>query len=75
MGKNRTPKEYEKDPDGGERRALNDIFSKKGRVRYAISLAEKIVSLPDEQRRYPTKVRELLERISTDLGIDKGDAQ
>jgi len=53
-------------------RALIDILSE-GKTKYGSPLAESILALEDEERHFPIKLRELLEKISNDLNLSKPD--
>ncbi len=53
---------------GGRERALVDVLSD-SRTEYAKPLAISITSLPDDKRRFPSKIRQLFVQISNDLGI------
>lgn len=54
---------------GGRERAMTDILCE-NKTKYSVPLASTVTSLHDEGRRFPTKVKELLHRISIDLKID-----
>ena len=56
---------------GGRQRALVDVLTDK-KTQYAVPLASSIAYLNDETRRFPDKLRELFEIISTDLGLERG---
>ena len=56
---------------GGRQSALVDVLTDK-KTQYAVPLASSITSLNDETRRFPDKLRELFEMISTDLGLERG---
>jgi putative ATP-dependent endonuclease of OLD family len=53
---------------GGRNRALTDILIH-GKTKYCKPLAQKIVSIPDQKRRFPLAIRTLLEQISKDHGL------
>ncbi len=56
---------------GGRQRAIVDVLTD-NKTRYAVPIASSITSLNDETRRFPDKLRELFEMISTDLGMGRG---
>ncbi|MBF0606655.1 MAG: AAA family ATPase [Candidatus Magnetobacterium sp. LHC-1] len=66
--KDGTKRNYTSDPDEGRARALLDIL-KDGKTKYAESIAREIVSLKDETRRIPRKIRDLFDQIAKDIGV------
>jgi putative ATP-dependent endonuclease of OLD family len=55
----------------GRKQAMIDILSE-NKARYAKPLAEKIINLDEEQQRCPELIRTLFDRMSDDLGLNKG---
>lgn len=51
-------------------RAMIDILTE-GKTKYGLPLAESILSLEDENKRFPPKLRKLFEKISDDLSLPK----
>lgn len=70
-GKNGSTKDYRS--EGGRERALIDALSL-GKTRYGSPVAHAIIALDDEARRFPPKIRSLLEKVSSDLGLPKKEA-
>lgn len=53
-------------------RAMIDILTE-GKTQYGLPIAQEITKLPDENRRFPSKIRQLFEQISDDIGLQKRD--
>jgi putative ATP-dependent endonuclease of OLD family len=51
-------------------RAMTDILTE-GKTKYGLPLAESILNLEDESKRFPPKLRKLFEKISDDLSLPK----
>lgn len=54
----------------GNKIALKDILSE-GKTQYGLPLAQSILSLPDQSRRFPGKIKQLLDKISDDLNLSR----
>ena len=52
-----------------EKKTLKKLCSGEGKARYAYHVAKSIVSLPDEERRFPPKIRQLMNSIKTILNL------
>ncbi|MDD1413245.1 hypothetical protein MEN41_00860 [Dolichospermum sp. ST_con] len=42
-----------------------------GKTQYGLPIAESITDLQDQERRFPKKIRQLFEKISDDIGLQK----
>jgi len=56
--------------EGADERAMYHLLFH-DKIQYALPLAQEILSLTDESKRFPTKMRELFEKISDDLSLPK----
>ncbi|NEQ69256.1 MAG: AAA family ATPase [Symploca sp. SIO2D2] len=60
--------------EGCDIRAMIDIL-KEGKTQYGLLIAQAITNLTDEQRRFPSKIRQLFEKVSDDLGLTNREGQ
>ena len=56
--------------EGANERAMYHLLSH-DKTQYALPLAQEILSLTNESKRFPTKIRQLFEKISDDLSLPK----
>ncbi|WP_414541192.1 ATP-dependent nuclease [Nostoc sp. CCY0012] len=54
----------------GRKKALIDVLTN-GKTQYGLPIAKSITDLQDEERRFPKKIRQLFEKISDDIGLQK----
>jgi len=69
-GKGGKPRHYKADPDGGRKRALQDIL-KTNKTLLSEALAHEIVSLKDKEKRVPPEIKSLFDKVAEDIGIPK----
>ena len=55
--------------EGGRQRALADCL-KNGKTIYATAIAKEITKIEDNERKFPKKIKELLEKIGNELNIN-----
>jgi len=55
--------------EGGRQRALADCL-KNGKTKYATAIAKEITKIEDNERKFPKKIKELLEKIGNELNIN-----
>lgn len=52
----------------GDKLALKDILAE-GKTKYGLPLAQKILSLTDQSRHFPVKIKDLLSKVAADLNL------